>query len=153
MQTLFAISIVSFLAIVWAGIAVARHIRARRELDRASSPRRIDFAQHLVSAVEDESPVEPRRVPYQTLRDITARKSWNQPPEGVTVPPSREVRSELRQSVPEQLPAKRKPPQTAHRAASERLDWAYFNKDMGDLTDRYQTPGLRANARNSPKRF
>jgi len=35
----------------------------------------------------------------------------------------------------------------------ERLDWAYFNKDLGDLTDPYQTPRIRANSRTSPRRY
>jgi hypothetical protein len=154
MQMLLAISIVCFIALVWAGIALARHIRASRQPDRNTSfVPRIDFAQHLFSAIEDESSLQPRKVPTQTLQDITAKKSWNQPPEGVAVRPSHELRSELPPSAAEQLQVKCKPPQTSHRVGSERLDWAYFNKDLGDLTGPYQTPSRRVNARNSSKRY
>jgi hypothetical protein len=154
MQTLLAISILCFLALVWAGIALARHIRASRQPDRNTSfVPRIDFAKHLFNAIEDERSLQPRKVPSQTLRDITAKKSWNQPPEGVAVRPNHELRSELPPSAAEQLQVKRKPPQTSRRVGSERLDWAYFNKDLGDLTDPDQIPSLRVNARNSSKRY
>ena len=154
MQMLFAIAILCFVALVWAGIALARHIRVSRHPDRSTSfVPRIDFAQHLFNAIEDERLLQPRKVHSQTLQDITAKKSWNQPPEGVAVRPSQELRSELSPSAAEQLQVKRKPPQTSHRVGSERLDWAYFNKDLGNLTDPYQTPSLRVNARNLSKRY
>jgi hypothetical protein len=154
MQMLLAISIVCFIALVWAGTALARHVRASRQPDGGTSfVPRIDFTHHLFNAIEDERSLQPRKVPTQTFQDITAKKSWNQPPEGVAVPPSHELRSELPPSAAEQLQVKRKPPQTSHRVGSERLDWAYFNKDLGDLTDPYQTPSLRVNARNSSKRY
>jgi hypothetical protein len=160
MQMLLAISILCFIALVWAGIALARHIRASSQPDRNTSfMPRIDFAQHLFNAIENERSLQPRKVRSQTLQDITAQKSWNQTPEGVAVRsnhelhPSHELRSELPPSAAEQLQVKCKPPQTSHRVGSERLDWASFNKDLGDLTGPYQTPSRRVNARNSSKRY
>jgi hypothetical protein len=153
MQTLFAISILCFLALVWAGVAVARHISASRKSSRTSSPAQRNFAQHLFHAVEGTNLPEPRNFPNQNIRDIAAKKSWNQPPEVVTVHPNTAIRSDLNQNAAEPLQGKRKAPQAAHQGGMERLDWAYFNKDLGDLTDPYQTPRARANSRISPKRY
>ena len=153
MQMLFAISIICFLVAVWAGVAVVRRIRAGQQPDRTSSSRRIDFSQHLYSAVEDQNSIEPRKFPYQTLRDITAKKSWNQLSDAVPARSNHQMQTDLQHSVSEELPLERKPPQSSHRVGSERLDWTYFNKDLGNLTDLHQTPRLRANAQNSPKRL
>jgi len=79
-----------------------------------------------------------------------ASKSWNQPPDLITLRPDPES-----QRVPDE-PAidpefgARKLPQSSYRIGSERLDWAYFNKDLGDLTDPYEIPRLRANSRDNP---
>jgi hypothetical protein len=153
MQMLLAISTACFIALVWAGIALVRHLRASRQPDRTSFVPRIDFAQHLFNAVGDESSLQPRKVPYQTVQDITAKKSWNQSPEGITVLSSHELHSEPSPTHAEQLLGKGKPPQTSHRSGSERLDWAYFNKDLGDLTAPHQTPSFRDNTRTSSKRY
>src|ERR1700733_8799054 len=115
MQLFFAISIICFPAVVWAGIVLTRRIRADRQPDRTSSLR-LDFVQHLFNAgVDDERSLEPRKITYQTFRDITAQKSWNQSPEAVTVRPSHKLRLDLRQSGAEEFPLKREPPQTPHR--------------------------------------
>jgi hypothetical protein len=153
MQILFAISILCFLALAWAGIAVTRHISAGRKRSRRLSPAQHNFAQHLFRAAEEASLPEPRIFPNQNIRDITARKSWNQPPEVVTVHPSPGIRSDLIQNATEPIQGKRKAPQSSHQSGMERLDWAYFNKDLGDLTDPYQTPRIRANSRTSPRRY
>jgi hypothetical protein len=151
MQMLFAISIICFLVAVWAGVAVVRRIRIRtnQQPDRTSSSRRINFSQHLYSAVEDQNSIEPRKVPHQTLRDITAKKDWNQSPDAVTAGSKHQMQTDPQQSVSELV--ERKPPQSSYRAGSERLDWAYFNKDLSDLSDLKRTSRLRANTRNSPK--
>jgi hypothetical protein len=152
MQILFAISVVCCLALVWAAIALTRRIRTSRRSREHSSHHRRDFAQHLLDAVEEENIPEPRKVPYQTFRDITAKKSWNQPPELITIRPKKESRLALPPTADQQFQGKRKSPQPALRAGPERLDWAHFNKDMGDLTDPYQAPSLRANSRISLRR-
>lgn len=151
MQTLFAISVVCFLALVWAGIAVARHIRNGHKLN--ASDVQSGFAQHLFQASAETTLTEPRSVRLQNIRDITAKKSWNQPPEVITVRPSPELRLNPDPFAAESFDGKRKSPQPSHQSGSERLDWAYFNKDFGDLTDPYETPRLRANSRTLPKRY
>jgi hypothetical protein len=153
MQTLFALSIVCLLVLIGAGIALARHLRANRQPSTTLSLlQRDDFAQHLFEAAKVENSPEPRKLPYQTLQDIAAKKSWNQPPGTVTLLPSHELRPDFPRLAAEPLPLNRKPPQISRRVGSERLDWAYFNKNRGGLTDSYQTPGIRANSRNSLKR-
>jgi hypothetical protein len=153
MQILFVLSIACLLILVWVGIALARHLRANRQPSTTLSLlQRDDFAQHLFEAAEVENSPGPRKVPHQTLQDIAAKKSWNQVPGTVTVLPSQELRSDSPQSIDEQPPPNRKPPQTSRRVGSERLDWAYFNKNRDDLIASYQTPGIQANSRNSLKR-
>ena len=51
---------------------------------------------------------------------------------------------------PVRISTARKSPQPARYGPMELLDSAYFNKDMGDLTDPYQPPRLRANDRSQP---
>ena len=84
MQILFAISIVSFFALVWAGIAVTRHIRTSQRRNRTSSETHQDFAEHLFAAVANETERVPRAVPPQTMKEIAANKSWNMQPESLT---------------------------------------------------------------------
>jgi hypothetical protein len=148
MQILFAISILCSLTVVWAGIAVVRNIRSSRKQKSTSAPAQHDFAYHLFSASDD---VEPRSVTPQSISDITAKKSWNRPPDLVTVRPRPEHRSPINRYVAESLEGRRKLPQAAH-PSSDRLDWAYFNKDSGDLTDPYESPRIQANSRNSLRR-
>ncbi len=150
MQILFAISTLCFLALVWAVVAIIRHVRATNRLDATSPAGQDNFAQHLLKASADNDLPRPRNVLSQNIREITARKSWNQPPEIITVRPSSEPRAETEQMTADPLQGMRKSPQTSHQSGMERLDWAYFNKDFGDLTDPYQTPRrIRANSRTS----
>lgn len=152
MQILFAISILCFLALVWALIAVSRHIRSGR--DTASSPAPETFAQHIAHASASPESNQPklRHTLNQSIRDITARKSWNQPPEVITMHPSLEQRAEWEKETIQPLAGIRKAPQSSRSGGTERLDWAYFNKDFGDLTDPYQSPRIQANSRNSSRR-
>lgn len=85
-----------------------------------------------------------------------AGKSWNQPPELITLRPDPEVNPAPDQPISDPKLGARKLPQSSHRIGSERLDWAYFNKDLGDLTDPYEAPRVRVNSRNDAslsKRF
>jgi hypothetical protein len=159
MHTLFAISVLSLFVLLMAGVAIARHIRIGRSV---SSPQRErEFADHLFAAAKGRSVSETvvrraRSVPAQTIKEIMAGKSWNQPPEIVTLRPDPEAHKAYDQTLSEPVQGQRKSPQPAHRRDGERLDWGYFNKDLGDLTDPYQTPRLRANSRDratSPKRL
>jgi hypothetical protein len=81
MHILFAISALCFFALVLTAVAIARHVRARRTSTRPQH----DFAQHLFAAVEDRNSRVPHTLPQQTVRDILAKKSWNESSEIVTI--------------------------------------------------------------------
>jgi len=89
------------------------------------------FGQHFNAAAQYGSVRTPRLVPHQSLQAITAKKGWNTPSQVVEIHPA----------PPELNPAlgARKAPQPARPVSgtSERVDWAHFNKDFGDLTDPY----------------
>lgn len=151
MYILFAISAFCFLALLLAAIAIARHVRSSRETGRNPSNSQHDFAQHLYAAASDQNSRLPRAQPQQTVKQVLAKKSWNQSrSEAVMIPPDPEVQLAFEQKTIEsfagRIESSRKPPQSSHSKAWKRLDWAYFNKDLGDLSDPYQTPRLRANS-------
>ncbi len=79
----------------------------------------------------------------QSVHDITASKQWMLPPQAVHMGrlPVRAVEGG------EGVSAMRKPPQSARYGRMELLDPAYFNKDLGDLTDP-QPSNLRVNGRS-----
>ena len=131
MQILFVISILCFFALLWAGFAIARHIRMddKRAGVGASSER--DFASHLYAAATETR--LPRSVRQQSVQDVAAMKSWNAaPPASVQIPPAFDDEST------EMMGARRKSLQAAQTHSPERLDWVYFNKDAGDLSGLYQ---------------
>lgn len=138
MQILFAISILCFSALLWAGFAIVRHIRLDRNRRRINAPSHRDFAHHLYAA-SSETRV-PRGIRHQSVHEVTARKSWNTAmPASVQIPPSFD---ENRTGT---MDGRRKSPKSSHTGAPERLDWVYFNKDAGDLSDPYQPrPAQRA---------
>jgi hypothetical protein len=151
MYILFAISAFCFFALLLAAVAIARHVRSNREAGRKPFPSQRDFAEHLFAAANDQNSRMPRTQPQQTVRQVLAKKSWNQPrPEVVTIRPDSDPQLAYNQRAVEsfggRIEPSRKPPQTAHQKEWRRLDWAYFNKDLGDLSDPYQTPRLRANS-------
>jgi hypothetical protein len=53
MRILFAISILSFLVLVWAAVAITRRIRASHKRESSSTPPQPEFSQYLFSAVKD----------------------------------------------------------------------------------------------------
>ena len=151
MYILYAISALCFLALLLAAIAIARHVRSNRGTDRNSPRSQHNFAQSLVAAASDQNSRIPRNAPQQTVKQVLARKSWNQSqPEAVTIRPDPDAQLAYEQGTVElfagRIETSRKPPQSAHHRGWKRLDWAYFNKDLGDLSDPYQTPRLRANS-------
>ncbi len=148
MQILFTISILCFLVLVWAGIAIARQIHLGHKRGAAPTSSQTSFAQHLITAAEATR--SPRPVPQQTLKDVAARKGWNSSPAAVQIEPVHDP------DAAPPMQGRRKSPKASHYGTSERLDWEYFNKDAGDLTDPYQPRRLRANSgisATSPKRF
>lgn len=52
MQILFAISIVSFLVLLWAAVAITRRIRASHKAERSSTTSQTEFSQYLFAAAE-----------------------------------------------------------------------------------------------------
>ncbi len=133
MQILFAISIFSFLVFVAAGIAIVRHIRRTHRSARGPVLQHREFSEHLFRAVEDRDRELPLMVRHQSIQEIAANKTWNTPSKLVEIAPSGDG----------SMSGKRKDPRPARPVADERLDWAYFNKDSGDLTDPYQSRRLR----------
>jgi hypothetical protein len=53
MRILFAISIVSFLALLWAVVAITRRIRASHKRESSTTPSQQEFSQYLFSAAKD----------------------------------------------------------------------------------------------------
>ncbi len=85
---------------------------------------------------------------HQSAKDITARKQWTMPTQS-----GRPQRRTLLARITHQESAqslsidRRKPPLPARHGTMELLDPAYFNKDLGDLTDPYQPTPVRVNER------
>lgn len=61
MRILFAISILSFLALIWAAIAITRRIRASHKRNSAAASAQPEFSQYLFAAAEDSHSSPPQR--------------------------------------------------------------------------------------------
>ena len=150
MRILLATSALCLIVLILAGVAVVRDLRSSRKRFRRSPAPSTSFADHLVSAAERRNQTPIRSVPAQTLRQVMANKSWNRPPESMTVRPNPQLPDLERQDAYDrpasETAATHKAPRSSHRPFAERLDWAYFNKDLGDLTDPYQTSPLRTSS-------
>ena len=127
-QILFAISVVCLLALIGAGLAIVRHVRSTHRRNRIAAPPAPSFTEHLNAAAAYGTLRSPRVVPHQSVKGITAKKNWNTPSQSVEIHPTAEH---------DFVPGSRKSPMPAHAetTGSDRVDWAYFNKDFGDLTD------------------
>jgi hypothetical protein len=160
MQILFAISVLCFVGVAWAAIAFARHIKAGQHQNASFIPSPADFRRQLLAAAQRPSPgegFEDRRPVLtvhnsesapahsrstslnQSVHDIGANKQWLMPPQ-----PTRTHRhhaySAGAEGPPFTVSTLRKQPQPARHGTIELLDPAYFNKDLGDLTDPYEPP-------------
>ncbi len=94
MQILFAISALCFIGILWAALALARHIKAGR-LNNPLTPAHPDFKHHLFAALAPLPPTHsathltsasttrPTTILHQSVRDITAKKQWTLPPQAM----------------------------------------------------------------------
>ena len=158
MQILFAISVLCFVGVVWAAIAFARHIKAGQHQNLSFVPSKADFRHQLLEATHRSSAGEgfQGRAPIltthigqsasvhtrssnlnQSVHDIGANKQWLMPPQ-----PTRAPRHHTYSAPPEgsrfTATTPRKPPQPTRHGTMELLGPAYFNKDLGDLTDPYQ---------------
>jgi hypothetical protein len=83
MHILFDISVLCSSALVLTAVAIARHVRTLR----ASTDPKQDFAHHLFTAAEDQNSRLPHTIPHQTVRDIHAKKGWNESLDMVTAGP------------------------------------------------------------------
>jgi hypothetical protein len=149
MQILFTISALCFMVLVWAMVSVTRHIHTGQKRNRVSAAPQTSFAQHLFAATQEDLQRSPRHIPQQTIKEVTAKKNWNSPAAALMIQPSNDHAA---LSFSQRRP---KAPQLVTYDAAQRLDWEYFNKDAGDLSDPYQARGHRANAgahATSPKR-
>lgn len=131
---LFIISVACFLALTCAAVAIVRHVwTGQRRNTVAQAPPEPSFSQHLYAAAEYGAEYGSRRTPrqirHQTVKGITAKKAWNVPSQSVEIHPAAE----------ESMEGKRKSPRPARPQRAEftsgRVDWDYFNKDSGDLSD------------------
>ena len=88
MHVLFAISILAGLALLWASISIAQHVRRARERREAVEDAKVEDANQPAAGFEDES-----------LKEQEASVA---------------------------------PVPFANANKGERMDWARFNKDLGD---------------------
>lgn len=68
MRILFAISILSFLALLWAAIAITRRIRASHRRENSSTLPQPEFSQYLFSAAKDAN--------SRSSQDHSANRRW-----------------------------------------------------------------------------
>jgi hypothetical protein len=61
MRILFAISILSFVALIWAAVAITRRIRASHKLSSALEPEPPEFSHYLAAATKDSNSSLPSR--------------------------------------------------------------------------------------------
>jgi len=77
MQILFAISILSFLVLLWAAVAITRRIRATHKRENSSTQSQPDFSQYLFAAAEGANTSSSHLVHHQPSKDAEDTKSWN----------------------------------------------------------------------------
>ena len=164
MQILFAISVLCFLAVVWAAIAFARHIKAGALQNVPTVAKENYFREHLRGVAEPASQpsfsnierhFEPEPLPlrtrqftlHQSAHEISIHKQWTMPSRS-----TRTRRLEVNSAAPGKLnltsnTALRKPPQAARHGNMELLDPTYFNKDLGDLRDPFGPSRFSMNER------
>ncbi|MDW5266043.1 MULTISPECIES: hypothetical protein [Acidobacteriaceae] len=78
MRILFAISILSFLALIWAAVAITRRIRASHKLHSAPKPAQPEFSQYLFAAAEDANNPLPHAPVHSPSQNLSASKPANQ---------------------------------------------------------------------------
>jgi len=161
MRLLFAISLVSFCALFWAVLAVARHLRAKRErhvkplqqgrlteifeTGEFREPRSLRLVQNLVQNVVKPRPQQPEEAPSAFRLHVPQSSPQPLAPRPMILKAAAPIRPAQTTFV-----ERRKGPQSVRPAAVERrADWALYNKDLGDLTDPYTQPLRSATASGS----
>ena len=143
MGILYAISILAFAALLWAALSVARHIRHSHSTDE--------------TVVPPTPPPAPGNRPFLDPRSSTPQKptrpfEFFDPREFQSYPTQHRP---VPQPVVEELQThdlpihgvRRQPRPAPATPVSDRIDWAYFNKDLGDLND----PEPSNRLRNTPR--
>jgi hypothetical protein len=177
MRVLFAISILCLCALLWAAVSIARHIlatkrRRRRSLRPQESFTEVLFdekrqqirdhsaiasAQTLPRTTSAPLPPAPRSIAPAPSVPVTAitgaaipgadfARRTPPPPENTTRP------VETPQPIAETPAAKKAPQPVMFSREHQRLDWDYFNKDLGDLSDPYQ-PRTGSDSRDGTRRY
>lgn len=143
MGILYTISILAFAALLWAVLSVARHVRQSHGVDESvvppaprPSPGNRPFLDPTATA-----PRKPAR-PFEFFdpREFHAHPTQHRPAPSPAV-------DELQTHDLPIHGVRRQPRQAPAARVSDRLDWAYFNKDLGDLTD----PEPSKTIRNTPR--
>lgn len=160
MRTLFAISMLCFFSLFAAVLALLRkvyqsqYLLERRPTTRfGSSGVRGDHGygsstpapiEHSITgrAVRPELMLRP--APQQSVQDLAPAKSpdWRFMVHGAD-PDHRDETATIN-------PGRRHQPQPTHFGRHERLDWTYFNKDLGDLSDPYEPPRFTGTSNAQP---
>jgi hypothetical protein len=166
MRLLFAISILSFGALLWAALAAARQLRARRRqilhLDLRSprppqevfeagefrTPRSLRLIQNVTrSVIVSTTEAQPALPLHADSASLHGEQEQKKKQEQRRRRPS--AASPLTTALPVPLPAppitdRRKSPQSVRPAAEHGTDRALYNRDLGGLTDPPHTQPLRA---------
>ena len=169
MRILFAITVLCLFVLLWAGLAIRRHIRAaaREREERRRPPAKaiieVELKQELRAAKAERgffgslSDPQPARQSIsktrQAVRDSAIRSSVTaisifEPAARVAQParapePAAEttVDSPVETNGTPGVSEFRKPPVSINDGKFQRLDLEHFNnKDLGDLSDPYQIP-------------
>lgn len=133
MLVLFAISVLCLCAVLWSAVSIARHVLQTQQRRRrpARAPQ-----QGLVEVFFDDKMQQLGEHAAMTHQAAASRPAfaWE------TLPARQRATAALEESaVLFEPPVQRKSPQPAAAGAPYRADWDYFNKDLGDLTDPYET--------------
>lgn len=134
MDVLFVISVVCFFGLFVAALAIARHVRVERRPATLEARHRLPSSSPLELHPEHRAPFRPCE---QSLGSLAHCK---QPDWRFLVSGDRHRTSSF--DSPHTM--LRKPLTPVRPASPPRPDWAYFNQDLGDLSDPYQTSTRKA---------
>lgn len=143
MGILYAISILAFAALLWAALSIARHIRHSHTTEETTlPPTPKPAAGDRPFLAPKPTPVQraPRPFEFFDPREFQAHPTQHRP---VPQPVADELQTH-------DLPihgVRRQPRPAPAPRVSDRIDWAYFNKDLGDLND----PEPSNHARSLPR--
>lgn len=164
MQILYAITVLCVIVLLWAGLAIRRHIAAsarqraeRQERPPATAMIEVELKHELRTAKAEKgffgsiSDPQPGRHTIsrtrQAVRESAIREAVTAVPifAAPAVEPVKQAEAPQPEPAVEFVPAEfRKPSIAIHSTGFERLDMAHFNKDLGDLSDPYQIPRTRS---------